>query len=101
MGKDHRLNPIIKESFSGLAFTEQWPYEAVAEALEVIPLPRTEGPALSSYPSQAKHVSSGTINSGMGATLGECGRTGHVEPLTVKLHPCGTAVQMTALLLCR
>ncbi|XP_015591159.1 T-complex protein 1 subunit gamma [Cephus cinctus] len=99
------VSRLLSEKAAGLAGVEQWPYKAVAQALEIIPRTLAQNCGANTIRTltalRAKHATGGT-------TWGIDGETGKVvdmqergiwEPLTVKLQTYKTAVETAILLL--
>ncbi|XP_011496267.1 PREDICTED: T-complex protein 1 subunit gamma [Ceratosolen solmsi marchali] len=99
------VSHILNEKAAGLAGVEQWPYKAVAQALEVIPRTLAQNCGANTVRTmtalRAKHATGGV-------TWGINGQTGHLvdmkqhgiwEPVVVKLQTYKTAIETAILLL--
>ena len=96
---------ILNERAAGLAGIEQWPYKAVAQALEIIPRTLAQNCGANTVRTltalRAKHATGG-------ATWGINGESGELidmkyhgiwEPVSVKLQTYKTAIETAVLLL--
>lgn len=99
------VSRLITEKAGALAGVEQWPYKAVAQALEIIPRTLAQNCGANTIRTltalRAKHATGGT-------TWGIDGETGQLvdmkergiwEPLAVKLQTYKTAIETAILLL--
>lgn len=99
------VSRLLTEKAAALAGVEQWPYKAVAEALEIIPRTLTQNCGANTIRTltalRAKHATEGS-------TWGIDGETGQLvdmkvrgiwEPLSVKLQIYKTAIETAILLL--
>ena len=99
------VSRLITEKAAALAGVEQWPYKAVAQALEIIPRTLAQNCGANTIRTltalRAKHATGGT-------TWGIDGETGQLvdmkergiwEPLAVKLQTYKTAIETAILLL--
>ena len=99
------VSRLLTEKSSSLAGVEQWPYKAIAKALEIIPRTLVQNCGSNTIriltALRAKHATSGS-------TWGINGETGELtdmkehgvwEPLTVKLQTYKTAIETAVLLL--
>uniref|UniRef100_A0A672RRH0 T-complex protein 1 subunit gamma n=1 Tax=Sinocyclocheilus grahami TaxID=75366 RepID=A0A672RRH0_SINGR len=102
MEVSHRLT----ERSRALTGVEQWPYRAVAQALEVIPRTLIQNCGASAIrvltSIRAKHTQEGNTSWGINGetgTLAEMEQLGILEPLAVKAQTYKTAVETAILLL--
>lgn len=99
------VSRLLTEKAAGLAGVEQWPYKAIAQALEIIPRTLAQNCGANTIRTltalRAKHATEGT-------TWGIDGETGKLvdmkergiwEPLSVKLQTYKTAIETAILLL--
>lgn len=99
------VSRLLTEKAAGLAGIEQWPYKAIAQALEIIPRTLAQNCGANTIriltALRAKHATEGT-------TWGIDGETGKLvdmkeygvwEPLSVKLQTYKTAIETAILLL--
>ncbi|KAL2741846.1 T-complex protein 1 subunit gamma [Vespula maculifrons] len=99
------VSRLLSEKAAGLAGVEQWPYKAIAHALEIIPRTLAQNCGANTIRTltalRAKHTTEGT-------TWGIDGETGQLvdmkergiwEPLSVKLQTYKTAIETAILLL--
>ncbi|KAK2583609.1 hypothetical protein KPH14_009551 [Odynerus spinipes] len=99
------VSRLLLEKAAGLAGVEQWPYKAIAYALEIIPRTLAQNCGANTIRTltalRAKHATDGT-------TWGIDGETGQLvdmkergiwEPLSVKLQTYKTAIETAILLL--
>ncbi|TRY86366.1 hypothetical protein DNTS_012143 [Danionella cerebrum] len=96
MEVSHRLT----ERSRAMTSVEQWPYRAVAQALEVVPRTLIQNCGASAI--RAKHTQEGNVSWGVNGetgTLAEMEELGIWEPLAVKAQTYKTAVETAILLL--
>ncbi|NWS77679.1 TCPG protein, partial [Crotophaga sulcirostris] len=100
------VSHALTEKSKGMTGVEQWPYRAVAQALEVIPRTLIQNCGASTIrvltSLRAKHTQEGSqtwgVNGESGA-LADMKELGIWEPLAVKLQTYKTAVETAVLLL--
>ncbi|XP_023242264.1 T-complex protein 1 subunit gamma-like [Centruroides sculpturatus] len=97
---------ILKEKAKTITSVQQWPYQAVARALEVIPrtlIQNCGGHTIRTLTAlRAKHATPGNSNWGINGETGKLAdmtTLGIWEPLAVKLQTYKTAIETAVLLL--
>ncbi|XP_023248317.1 T-complex protein 1 subunit gamma [Copidosoma floridanum] len=100
------LSRILIEKSANLAGIEQWPYKAVAQALEIIPRTLAQNCGANTIRTltalRAKHAAEGTSTWGINGESGKLIDMNHLgiwEPVTVKLQIYKTSIETAILLL--
>lgn len=97
---------FLQEKSAGIQGVEQWPYLAVARALEIIPRTLVQNCGANTIRTltalRAKHATAGNTSFGVNGTTGDIvdmKEYGIWEPLTVKAQVIKSAIESAVLLL--